>query len=99
MVETQVQRNLHIVFTMNPKNPGFHNRSSSSPALFNRCVVDWFGDWSRDSLLQVGLSLTETCFVRAQRRFAPMLKATPFRSIASTMASACSRDAASAFSA
>jgi len=41
-----VQRNLHVVFTMNPNNPDFSNRTASSPALFNRCVIDWFGDWS-----------------------------------------------------
>ena len=41
-----VQRNLHVVFTMNPANPDFSNRTASSPAIFNRCVIDWFGDWS-----------------------------------------------------
>ena len=35
-----VQRNLHVVFTMNPANQDFKNRSASSPALFNRCVID-----------------------------------------------------------
>lgn len=30
---------------MNPSNPDFSNRTASSPALFNRCVIDWFGDW------------------------------------------------------
>ena len=54
-----VQRNLHVVFTMNPQNPDFSNRTASSPALFNRCVIDWFGDWTDDSLLQVAKSLTE----------------------------------------
>ncbi|ETB60571.1 dynein heavy chain-like protein [Plasmodium yoelii 17X] len=49
----QVQKNLHIVFTMNPANPDFANRQSTSPALFNRCVIDWFGDWSYKALLQV----------------------------------------------
>jgi len=43
---------------MNPSNPEFYNRTASSPALFNRCVVDWFGDWSEDALYQVGLNLT-----------------------------------------
>ena len=38
---------------MNPANPDFSNRTASSPALFNRCVIDWFGDWSDDGLLQV----------------------------------------------
>ena len=46
-----VQRNLHVVFTMNPATPDFANRSASSPALFNRCVIDWFGDWTDDGLL------------------------------------------------
>jgi dynein heavy chain 1 len=55
-----VQRNLHVVFTMNPSNPDFSNRTASSPALFNRCVIDWFGDWSDDGLLQVATSLTES---------------------------------------
>eukprot|EP00439_Symbiodinium_sp_Y106_P030402 s829_g3.t1 len=54
----QVQRNLHIVFTMNPANPDFYNRSNSSPALFNRCVIDWFGDWPQEALLQVAADFT-----------------------------------------
>jgi dynein heavy chain 1 len=31
-----VQRNLHVVFTMNPNNPDFSNRTASSPA----CLTD-----------------------------------------------------------
>ena len=54
-----VQRNLHVVFTMNPLSPDFSNRAASSPALYNRCVIDWFGDWSRDGLWQVANKLTE----------------------------------------
>lgn len=54
-----VQRNLHVVFTMNPANPDFSNRAASSPAIFNRCVIDWFGDWSEDALHQVAKELTE----------------------------------------
>lgn len=55
-----VQRNLHVVFTMNPNNPDFSNRTASSPALFNRCVIDWFGDWSQEAFLQVAQELTKT---------------------------------------
>ncbi|KAF4674074.1 hypothetical protein FOL47_009753 [Perkinsus chesapeaki] len=64
----QVQRNLHIVFTMNPANPDFHNRKATSPALFNRCVVNWVGDWPTDALLQIAhdtltnLDLPQYCF-------------------------------------
>jgi len=30
---------------MNPDNSGFTSRTASSPAIFNRCVIDWFGQW------------------------------------------------------
>ena len=49
-----IQRNLHVVFTMNPANTDFNSRCTTSPALFNRCVVDWFGTWSDAALAQVG---------------------------------------------
>jgi dynein heavy chain 1 len=54
-----VQKNLHVVFTMNPQSDDFSNRAASSPAIFNRCVIDWFGDWSDQALLQVAKELTE----------------------------------------
>ncbi len=55
----QVRTNLHVVFTMNPASPDFHNRSATSPALFNRCVLDWFGDWSETALFQVAQDFTK----------------------------------------
>ncbi|CBZ49657.1 hypothetical protein NCLIV_001450 [Neospora caninum Liverpool] len=53
-----VQRNLHIIFTMNPANPEFYNRQATSPALFNRCVIDWFGDWNERAMLEVAKAFT-----------------------------------------
>ena len=53
-----VQRNLHVVFTMNPSGGDWKNRSTASPALFNRCVVDWFGTWSATAMGQVGKEFT-----------------------------------------
>ncbi len=53
-----VQRNLHVVFTMNPASTDFNNRCTTSPALFNRCVVDWCGTWSQSALAQVGYEFT-----------------------------------------
>ncbi|KAL3113944.1 hypothetical protein niasHT_017894 [Heterodera trifolii] len=50
----QIVQNLHVVFTMNPSGDGLRERASTSPALFNRCVLDWFGDWSNSALFQVG---------------------------------------------
>ncbi|TRY63473.1 hypothetical protein TCAL_02090 [Tigriopus californicus] len=54
----QVMKNLHVVFTMNPSEGGLKDRAATSPALFNRCVLNWFGDWSEMALFQVGKELT-----------------------------------------
>lgn len=51
-------RNLHVVFTMNPSTDGLKDRAATSPALFNRCVLNWFGDWSDSALFQVGKEFT-----------------------------------------
>lgn len=53
----QVMRNLHVVFTMNPSTDGLKDRAATSPALFNRCVLNWFGDWSDGALFQVRKSI------------------------------------------
>jgi dynein heavy chain 1 len=51
----QILKNLHVVFTMNPSQEegGMQDRAATSPALFNRCVLDWFGDWSMEASYQV----------------------------------------------
>jgi dynein heavy chain 1, cytosolic len=54
----RVQRGLHVVLTMNPASSEFSDRCATSPALFNRCVVDWFGTWSQRALAQVGAEFT-----------------------------------------
>ncbi|GIQ79820.1 dynein heavy chain [Kipferlia bialata] len=54
---SRVQANLHVVFSINPSAGGasasMGSHASRSPALFNRCVVDWMGGWSVGSLYQV----------------------------------------------
>ena len=54
-----VQRNLHVVFTVNPAGGDWKNRSTTSPALFNRCVVDWFGTWDNKAMGEVGKEFTQ----------------------------------------
>lgn len=54
----QVAKNLHVVFTMNPPTNGLATRAATSPALFNRCVLDWFGDWSDQAFYQVAMEFT-----------------------------------------
>ncbi|KAJ3372368.1 hypothetical protein HDU91_003796, partial [Kappamyces sp. JEL0680] len=56
----QVARNLHVVFTMNPPNDGLSSKATSSPALFNRCVLNWMGDWNSQAFYQVGLEFTSS---------------------------------------
>lgn len=55
---TIVQRDLHVVFTVNPSGGDWKNRSTTSPALFNRCVIDWFGTWGDKALAEVGKEFT-----------------------------------------
>ncbi|KAF1993187.1 dynein heavy chain [Amniculicola lignicola CBS 123094] len=54
----QIVKNLHVVFTMNPPEEGLSSKAATSPALFNRCVLNWMGDWSDQALYQVGSELT-----------------------------------------
>lgn len=39
---SQVIRNLHVVFTMNPSSEGLKDRAATSPALFNRYGRTWW---------------------------------------------------------
>ena len=55
----QIVKNLHVVFTMNPPEEGLSSKAATSPALFNRCVLNWFGDWSDQALFQVASELTQ----------------------------------------
>ena len=56
----QIIKNLHVVFTMNPPEESLSSKAATSPALFNRCVINWFGDWSDQALFQVGSELTQS---------------------------------------
>jgi dynein heavy chain 1 len=56
----QIVKNLHVVFTMNPPEDGLSSKAATSPALFNRCVLNWFGDWSDQALYQVSSELTQS---------------------------------------
>lgn len=43
---------------MNPSSEGLKDRAATSPALFNRCVLNWFGDWTAEARFQVGYEFT-----------------------------------------
>lgn len=67
----QIVRNLHVVFTMNPPQEGLSSKAATSPALFNRCVLNWMGDWSDQAFYQVGLELTQSVDLEKQNFMAP----------------------------
>lgn len=67
-----VRRNLHIVFTISTgcsENPTTSDSGQKarvttdilerSPALYNRCTVDWIGDWNKQTLEAVAELKTE----------------------------------------
>lgn len=43
---------------MNPDTGAFSGSAVTSPALFNRCVIDWFGTWSDFALRYVAKQFT-----------------------------------------
>ncbi|CCD23572.1 dynein heavy chain NDAI_0B05390 [Naumovozyma dairenensis CBS 421] len=53
----EIARNLHVVFTISEPTGTNPFKMVSSPALFNRCVVNWMGTWSTKTMLQVANSL------------------------------------------
>lgn len=54
---TQISENLHVIFTISNLDGSNKPQVNSSPALFNRCVLSWMGDWSNRSLVEVATSI------------------------------------------
>jgi dynein heavy chain 1, cytosolic len=67
----QIIKNLHVVFTMNPPESGLSSRAAASPALFNRCVLNWMGTWSDQAFFQVGMEFTRRLDLEVQGYQAP----------------------------
>mmetsp|Transcript_33539 Transcript_33539/g.74227 ORF Transcript_33539/g.74227 Transcript_33539/m.74227 type:complete len:2007 (+) Transcript_33539:3-6023(+) len=49
----RVQRNLHIVVSMDPSNELFRARCESNPALFTRCSMQWLDVWSTKAMAHI----------------------------------------------
>lgn len=52
----QISQNLHVIFTIGESQKGKGSEILSSPALFNRCVLSWMGEWSKSCLLNIASS-------------------------------------------
>ncbi|RIB15447.1 dynein heavy chain and region D6 of dynein motor-domain-containing protein [Gigaspora rosea] len=68
----QVMKNLHIIFIMSPSEGGLVSRVAAFPTLFNRCALDWFGDWSDQAFFQVGMEFTQNLGLDLQTYSAPI---------------------------
>ena len=52
----RIANNFHVIFTMSDNDE--RSPFISSSALFNRCVINWMGSWSKNSLETVSRELT-----------------------------------------
>ncbi|XP_078053365.1 dynein heavy chain 2, axonemal kl-2 [Augochlora pura] len=54
MLIENVRGNLHLVVCMSPIGDAFRNRLRQYPGLINCTTIDWFLEWPREALLEVG---------------------------------------------
>ena len=45
---------MHLVVCMSPIGDAFRNRLRQYPSLINCTTIDWFLEWPREALLEVG---------------------------------------------
>ncbi|KAG7861843.1 hypothetical protein KL939_000864 [Ogataea angusta] len=67
----QVAKNLHVVFTITDPYSSNAPPLISSPALFNRCVISWMGDWRTESLETVAKGLLAVLPINNSQYHAP----------------------------
>ncbi len=46
----RVKRYVHIVLVMDPRNDSFRLRCESNPALYTKCVIEWWDSWTREGM-------------------------------------------------
>ena len=58
---SRVQKNLHVILSLDPTHPDFAVRCESNPALYSRCTILWLEAWSKVGMLEVPkMTLQET---------------------------------------
>ncbi|XP_017886409.1 dynein heavy chain 2, axonemal [Ceratina calcarata] len=50
----RTRSNMHLVVSMSPIGDAFRNRLRQYPGLINCTTIDWFLEWPREALLEVG---------------------------------------------
>jgi len=53
------QRNIHIILCFSPKGPKFKQRAREFPGVISCTSMDWFHDWPKEALVDVGKSFLQ----------------------------------------
>uniref|UniRef100_A0A8D1P3N7 Dynein axonemal heavy chain 14 n=1 Tax=Sus scrofa TaxID=9823 RepID=A0A8D1P3N7_PIG len=54
--QKRLRKNLHILMTMSPTRPNFHQNCRLYPSLISACTIDWYEKWPESALLTVANS-------------------------------------------
>ena len=54
-----MQKNLHVMLSLDPTHPDFAVRCESNPALYSRCNIMWLDAWSKVGMLEVPKMMLE----------------------------------------
>lgn len=55
----QISKNLHVIFTIGDPYNDTLPSMTTSPALFNRCAINWMGNWSLRIMRQIASSIIQ----------------------------------------
>ncbi|CAL7938030.1 unnamed protein product [Xylocopa violacea] len=80
MVIERARANMHLVVCMSPIGDAFRNRLRQYPGLINCTTIDWFLEWPREALLEVGnkflMNLNLTLTITGENKAEPRQSAT-----------------------
>eukprot|EP01022_Parablepharisma_sp_SALTPOND_P010884 TRINITY_DN144_c0_g3_i1.p1 TRINITY_DN144_c0_g3~~TRINITY_DN144_c0_g3_i1.p1 ORF type:complete len:4665 (-),score=723.90 TRINITY_DN144_c0_g3_i1:29991-43985(-) len=62
------QRNIHIILCFSPKGPKFKQRAREFPGVISCTSMDWFHDWPKDALVDVGKSFLQKIDITPELR-------------------------------
>ncbi|XP_053977121.1 dynein axonemal heavy chain 2 [Hylaeus volcanicus] len=71
----RARANMHLILCMSPIGDAFRNRLRQYPALINCTTIDWFLEWPREALLEVGnkflMNLNLTLTITGENKVEP----------------------------
>ncbi|KYM82700.1 Dynein heavy chain 2, axonemal [Atta colombica] len=71
----RARANMHLILCMSPIGDAFKNRLRQYPSLINCTTIDWFLEWPREALLEVGnkflMNLNLTLTITGENKVEP----------------------------